>query len=213
VSAGPQIPDAALAAFEQALNRYIALDPEGARRLAPIHGRVICLELSGFGTRVFLIPGPAGLQVYGDYAAEPDCLLRGSPFGLARMGISHRKEEQLFSGEVQVEGDTAVARAFGDFAAGLEPDWEEQLARLVGDPVAYQVGSGVRGAADWGRRTIDTLAQDVKEYLQEEGRILPTRYEVEEFLGAVDTLRDDVERLDARVERLRRRLGEHGQAS
>jgi ubiquinone biosynthesis protein UbiJ len=190
------------------LNRYLALDPEGAVRLAPMHGRVIALEVAGFGTRVYLIPGPAGFQVYGDYAAEPDCLLRGTPLALARMGIARHKEEQLFSGEVQVEGDTGLAHAFGEAIAGLEPDWEEQLSRLLGDPVAHQIGSGARSAARWGRRSLDTLADDIKEYLQEEGRILPTRYEVDAFLAEVDTLRDDVERLAARVERLGRRAAE-----
>jgi ubiquinone biosynthesis protein UbiJ len=204
VSEGPRIPDAALAALEQVLNRYLALDPEGAVRLAPMHGRVITLEVAGFGTRVYLIPGPAGFQVYGDYAAEPDCLLRGAPLALARMGITRHKEEQLFSGEVQVEGDTGLAHAFGEAIARLEPDWEEQLSRLLGDPVAHQVGSGARSAARWGRRSLDTLAEDIKEYLQEEAHILPTRYEVDTFLAEVDTLRDDVERLAARLDRLAR---------
>ena len=42
--------------------------------------------------------------------------------------------------------------------------------------------------------------------LQEEGRLLPTRYEIDQFLADVDRLRDDGERLAARVERLRLRL-------
>jgi len=54
--------------------------------------------------------------------------------------------------------------------------------------------------------------QNLREYLQEEARLLPTRYEAKEFLDAVDALRDDVERLAARVERLRSRAGEVGEA-
>ena len=66
------------------------------------------------------------------------------------------------------------------------------------------MGSGLRALADWGRKSSDTLTQDLKEYLQEEGRLVPTAYEVQGFLDRVDTLRDDVERLAARVERLAR---------
>ena len=83
MSAGLGITDAALAGFEQALNHYISLDPEGAQRLLPMQGRVICIELAGFGSRVYLVPGRQGIQVYGDYAAEPDCILRGSPVALS----------------------------------------------------------------------------------------------------------------------------------
>ncbi len=198
------IPDAVLAGLEAALNRYIALDPEGAARLVPLHGRLIAIELAGFGTRLTLIPGPDGLQVFGAYEGEPDCLLRGSPLALARMGLAERKEDQLFGGEVQVEGDTRLAQEFGAFIAGLDVDWEEQFSRLVGDPIAHQVGSGLRSVGDWGRKSSDTLTQDLKEYLQEEGRLVPTAYEVQGFLDRVDTLRDDVERLEARIERLAR---------
>jgi ubiquinone biosynthesis protein UbiJ len=42
----------------------------------------------------------------------------------------------------------------------------------------------------------------VVEYLQEEGRDLPTRVEVDEFLEGVDRLRDDTERLEAKLARI-----------
>jgi len=42
----------------------------------------------------------------------------------------------------------------------------------------------------------------VVEYLQEEGRDVPTRVEVDEFLDGVDRLRDASERLEARLARL-----------
>jgi ubiquinone biosynthesis protein UbiJ len=185
-----------------AVNHYIALDPEGAVRLRALAGRVILIEVVGFGTRLYLIPGAKGIQIYGNYAGAPDCILRGTPLALARMGLSRRKEDQLFSGEVRIEGDTDLARAFGDFLGGLEVDWEEQLSHLVGDAVAHQVGSRVRATGRWGRRTGDVLTKDLEEYLQEETRLLPNRYEVQEFLDDVDRLRDDVERLAARIARL-----------
>lgn len=196
------IPDSLLASVEAAINRYIALDPEGAARVTEIHGRVILLEVTGFGTRIYVIPGSGGMQLFSDYAGEPDCVLQGTPLALARMGVSHHKEEQLFSGEVRVEGDTHVAQAFGDFLGGLEVDWEEQLSRLVGDAAAHQVGSRARAVWRWGQRAGDTLTQDVKEYLQEEARLLPGPYELQAFLDDVDRLRDDVERLAARIERV-----------
>lgn len=202
MSEGVSIPDSVLATLETAINRYIALDPEGAARISELHGRVILFEITGFGTRIYLIPGATGVQLYRDYAGEPDCVLYGTPLALARMGVSHRKEDQLFSGEVRIEGDTHLAQAFGELVGRLEVDWEEQLSRLVGDPAAHQVGSIARAAGRWGRRTGDILIEDLKDYLQEEARLLPSRYEVQEFLDEVDCLRDGVERLAARVGRL-----------
>lgn len=205
---GFEIPAAVLAAAEAALNRYIELDPEGAQGFEPTYGRIIAIEVKGLGARLTLIPGPDRVQIFGPYDATPDCLIRGTPIGLARMATARHKESEIGSGGVEIEGDTAIAHDLGKALAGLDVDWEEQLARLVGDPIAHQVGQGVRAAVQWGRRTSETLTTDLKEYLEEESRLLPSRYELDAFLADVDTLRDDVERLDARVERLTRALAQ-----
>lgn len=199
---GFEIPTALLAAAESALNGYIALDPEGARAFAPIYGRIVAIEIEGLGARLTLIPGPDRLQLFGPYDATPDCLIRGAPLALARMGMAERKESGLSSGEVHIEGDSTVAQHLSEAMAGLDVDWEEQLSRLVGDPLAHQVGQGLRALGEWGRRTGETVKGNLKEYLEEEARLLPSRYEVLDFLSRVDTLRDDVERMEARIERL-----------
>lgn len=205
-SPGPPLSAAALAALAALINRLLALDPEGAPRLEPLAGRIIACEFKGFGNRLYFIPGEGGLQLFATYAAAPDCLLRGTPLALATLGLSRRQEDALFTGQVEIVGDTALAHRFGAALAGLEIDWEEQLARLTGDPLAHALGQRARNLGRWGEGAVDTLGQDLKEYLQEEGRLLPSRYEIEDFLAAVDQLRDDGERLAARVERLHRRL-------
>ena len=48
----------------------------------------------------------------------------------------------------------------------------------------------------------ETIHENIREYLQEESGTLPSRYEVERFTRKVDALRDDVERLEARLNRL-----------
>ncbi|CRI64444.1 Sterol-binding domain protein [Thiocapsa sp. KS1] len=210
---GIQIPDAVLAVVEQALNRYIELDPEGAAAFAAMEGRIIGIELTGFGTRVTIIPSERRLQLFGGYDAEPDCLIRGTPLALARMSMAERKETQIIQGEVEILGDTSLAQAFNRAIAGLDVDWEEQLARIIGDPFAHQVGNQARAAAQWARKTSASLTADLQEYLQEEARLTPTRYEIEAFLAQVDILRDDIERAEARMERLARALAERGTRS
>lgn len=207
---GIQIPDALLAVMEQAVNRYIALDAEGAAGFAALAGRIVAIELKGFGTRVTVIPNAHGLQLFGAYDAAPDCLICGTPLGLVRMAMTERKETQLISGEVEITGDTALAQAFNAALARLEVDWEEQLARAIGDPFAHRVGTQLKAAERWRQRTSESLTANLREYLQEERRLVPTRYEVEAFLNQVDTLRDDCERVAARIERLTQRAAESG---
>ena len=48
--------------------------------------------------------------------------------------------------------------------------------------------------------------ENIAEYLQEEGRDLVNRTELEEFLPGVDELRDTADRVEARLGRLEARL-------
>jgi ubiquinone biosynthesis protein UbiJ len=73
---------------------------------------------------------------------------------------------------------------------------------VIGDVAAHQVASFARGVLDWGRKASTAFAGNVAEYLQEEGRDVPARVEVEEFLEGVDQLRESADRLEARLARL-----------
>ena len=197
-------PNLLLAAVEQALGRYLALDSEAGGRIAALYGKVLCIELRGFDIRLYLVPGPEGIQLLGQYEGEPDATLSGTPLALARLGLPGTDSaDELFAGGVQISGDTELGQRFGALLKDIDIDWEEQLARVVGDLAAHQVGNVVRGGLRWGAQARESLGLDLKEYLQEELRLLPVRPEIESFLAEVDGLRDDVERLAARVERLR----------
>jgi ubiquinone biosynthesis accessory factor UbiJ len=108
----------------------------------------------------------------------------------------------LRGGAVHIEGDAEVAQTFSELLKAAQPDLEEELSRVVGDVAAHQVGNAARTALRFARRAHDTFLQNVAEYLQEEGRDVPNRTEAEEFLHGVDRLRDDVDRLEARLKLL-----------
>jgi len=136
--------------------------------------------------------------------AEADCSVRGLPISLARAGMG-RTRESLRQGMTEISGDPAVAQDFLRLLDLAKPDWEEELSRIVGDALARQLGNAGRSLADWGRRAAESLARGTAEFLSEESRQLPTRFEVEEFLEDVDRLRDDVERIQARIEKIEAR--------
>jgi ubiquinone biosynthesis protein UbiJ len=107
-----------------------------------------------------------------------------------------------------------VAQKFRELLEEAQPEFEEELARVFGDVAARRLANLARGVLDWGRKASGSFTGSVVEYLQEEGRDLPTRTEVEEFLADVDRLRDDAERLEARLARLEsRRTAPHAPAA
>ena len=133
-----------------------------------------------------------------------DATLSGTPIALAALA-GPRAEGAVRGGGVRIEGDAEVAEKFRDLLTHARPDFEEELARVVGDVAARNIANLARGVLDFGRRTARSLAGSVSEYLQEEGRDVPNRTELEEFLAGVDRIRDDVERAEARLARLEAR--------
>jgi ubiquinone biosynthesis protein UbiJ len=195
--------DLTLSGLETLLNRYVGLDPEARTRFARLHGRVVGLHLTGIELTLYLVADETGnLQVVGTLEGEPDCMLHGSPLDLVRAGDAAEGPRELFSGRVRVEGDTELANRFGRLLAGLDIDWEEQLARLTGDVIAHQVGRAARASRRYLDERGSTLERNLNEYLTEEARLVPPRLEFEAWARDVDTLRDDAERLAARIDRL-----------
>ena len=196
----------AFAGLEQAMNQYLKLDPAANMQMAQLHGKVIAFELAGLGQTLYMIPGPAGVQILSRYEDEPDCTLHGTPLALARMGNQKTSSDQLFSGDVMISGDTELGHRFGKILGGMSIDWEAQLAHYTGTLVAGDVAGAFRDVAGWGRRSLDTLELDIQELLQKELKILPEREEIEQFLSEVDQVRDGIERLEARTTLLLQKL-------
>lgn len=198
---------AALSGLEAAINAALSLDPATREKLAVLEGKVIAIELKGTGQTLYLMPTLDGLKFMGHFDGSADTKLCGAPFALFRMN-SGKPGEGLFAGDVTIDGDVELGQRIQRIFQQLDIDWEEHLSRLTGDIIAHQVGNGVRNLFAWGKRAADTLGMDTAEYLQYEREILPTRHELEAFLGDVDELRIASDRLEARLRRLTGRAAE-----
>jgi ubiquinone biosynthesis protein UbiJ len=81
-------------------------------------------------------------------------------------------------------------------------DVEEDLSRVFGDIVAHRLASGGRAFAAWQREAVLRLGENLAEYWTEEQPLLARPADIENFCRNVDTLRDDVARLEKRIEHL-----------
>jgi ubiquinone biosynthesis protein UbiJ len=141
------------------------------------------------------------LEIVTDTDQEPDILISGSLLVLARMaGISG--VGAVRDGSLELTGDPLLAADFQRLLAYAKPDLEEELSGVVGDVAAHRLGEIARGVGKWGRAARSTMGANIREYLQEESRDVPSRYEVDRFATRVNALRDDVDRLEARIKRL-----------
>lgn len=189
--------------LESTLNRGLSDSRKAQALCRQLDGRVMSLTVQGTPLAFFLKAEGGRIALAPRHDGAADASLSGTPIALLALA-GPRAEGALRGGGVRIEGDAEVAQKFRELLAQAQPDFEEELARVVGDVAARRVANVARGFLDWGRKASDSLATNVVEYLQEEGRDLPTRVEVEEFLADVDRLRDDTGRLEARLARLER---------
>lgn len=196
------LPQIFIASIETALNRYMAMDPESMSRLASMEGRVIAIEITGFNQILYLFPAIDGFMVMSDFDGEADTIISGSPLALARLSLENNVMPVLFSGDVTITGDTRLGHSFKKILAEINIDWEEQLSRFSGDMIAHQIGNRVKRFSSWFKRSKKSFEMDLGEYLQEETQILPARAEIKRFIHGVDSLREGLDRLQARINRL-----------
>lgn len=192
------------AGVEVALNRYLRLEPSVIARCAALAPRRVRLELAGFGWRFDLVFDAAGVVVHTDAEEAADAKVRGPLPGLARMAL--RESGTSLPEGVEVEGDAELLQTLRRLLADVGFDPEGFAAGLVGGAAAHRLGGLVRGFSAWTRRSADTLALDTAEYLREETRDLARGSDVDDWVEAVEALRERTDRFEARLRQLERRI-------
>lgn len=193
-----------LTPFESVLNRNIAASSAARGLCKRLEGKALALRFTGLPLSIHCHSNGERMTLDTVEQAAASATLSGTPLAFLQLAGA-KPEAALRSGAVHIEGDAEVAQTFSELLQQARPDLEEELSRVIGDVAAHQLGNVARSMLGFGRRAADTLAQNVAEYLQEEGRDLPSRTEADEFVTGVDQLRDDVARLEARFSLLQRR--------
>lgn len=196
------------AGLEVALNRYLRLEADVIEACGRMAGRSIALRIDGLDWTFFIEFCDGGVRVLDVLDAldrAPEVQVSGAPGTLMRLAWQVSQGESGVPQGLQVEGDTELLTRFNRLLAQVGFDPEEVAAKLVGDAAAHRLNQGVRKLLGWGRQTAATLGLDAAEYLREETRDLARAVDVEEWMDAVDTLRDDAARLEARLRKLEER--------
>lgn len=180
-------------------NHLLDGQPWLRERLLPFAGRTLEVRLP---TAAFsLTVGSEGQLTPAVSSAQADAI--ATPDGSAALA-------DLLAGRglrraIALTGDAAFAAALAGVIAELRWDAEEDLSRAIGDIAARRVVLAGEAALAWPRRVAGNLAAATAEYLSEEQRMLATRAGITDLMREIDGLRESVERLEQRIERLSRR--------
>lgn len=193
--------EAALRPIASLLNRNISESTPARELSLKLSGTIVAVRVRDTALAAYFVVHDDTLNVVASSSEEPDVVITGSIITLARMA-GQSGEAAIRDGSLDLTGDAEAASQFQQLLAFAKPDIEEELSGIVGDVAAHRLGEIARGVSRWGRGARSTMGANIREYLQEESRDAPSRYEADKFSSGVSTLRDDVDRVEARINRL-----------
>lgn len=179
-----------------ALNTLLDKQPTAKTRLCRHVGKCVRLALP-------LLPLSVRIEADGGFVAAsaeaaPDVQLIPDPSALPQW-LSGGKLGDLF----RVAGDGVLA---ADLAHALADfDWVLALRPYLGDIAASRVDQFLLGLAGWRANAIESAGRNLAEYAVYEQAMLAEPLAAREFITEVDRLREDVDRLEARLALLENR--------
>jgi ubiquinone biosynthesis accessory factor UbiJ len=180
-----------------AINHLLAREPWAREKLARHAGKVALFDAGVVSLR---LKAAADGMVEAAATDEPqNVTIRVK---LSDLPLILKNREHAFS-YVQIEGDADFANTISQLSETLRWEAEEDLAKLVGDTATVRLVGTARSAFDAARTTQQKIVENVAEYFLEENPMLVRPQAVADFSSDVTRLRDDVERLAKRIEKLK----------
>ena len=206
ITPNPVLHTAGIAALEKVINQALKLDVGSSKKLGLLDGKVFRIDLDGPNLQFFILPSENTLMLMGHYEGIATTQVRGYPSDFVELLTADDAGSALINGNITLQGDSASLLELQAILYNLDLDWEAELAKVVGDIPAHQIGKAVRSGLQWGKQTRNSLMRQTEEYIHEEGRLLPTRAEIEDFFTDVSKLKDDTDRLAAKITKLGNKL-------
>ena len=185
-----------MSAYAAVLNHLLTQNDWALPRLARFAGKTVRFDIAPFSFSCTISPEGTLL---GDAALSgPDAHCVISPALLPRLAL----HDELAHAEIHSEGDAALLTEIFFLSRNLRWDAAEDLSRLTGDIAAERIVQTIQDRQQQFITSASSLAQSAAEYLTEERPVLAKPGQIGVFTQQVDTLRDDLARLELRIRRL-----------
>lgn len=177
-----------------ALNRLLEAEDWARERLAPFAGETVELHAPPLPALRFAIAQSGRLAP----GTRPSLTISVRPDSLPAL----LRGEEHFMRTVEIAGNARLAQEVLHLFRHLRWDFEEDLSKVFGDAAAHAMAGAVRSFAAWQVDAARRLGEGFMEYAVQESRLLAPRAQFAAFGGEVARLRDALERMEKRIERL-----------
>lgn len=186
--------------FPATLNHLLAQEPWARDKLALHAGKVACMDAGIAAVRLKVARDGMLESVAPDEPSSVTIRVK-----LADLPLILQNRERAFS-YVTIEGDADFANTISQLSQTLRWEAEADLSKVVGDIAAVRIVAAAKAAFASIASTQHKLLENAAEYFLEENPTLLRPQAVADFSSEVSRLRDDVERIGKRIEKLEGRI-------
>jgi ubiquinone biosynthesis protein UbiJ len=184
------------------INRVLSDYPLARQRLAAHASARVAVNVGPVGVELRITPH-GGVEAVGNSASDEATAKVDFRIPITALSGLLRKDPYAFR-QVAFEGDSELAHVLSTVARGVEWDIEEDLSRLLGggklgDIISHRVVGTINSIAEWRDEAGQRFTENVAEYLVHEREAFITRDQLEQMARDNEMLRDDVARLEARL--------------
>ncbi len=193
------------ATVETLINQLVSLDEHSTQGLLEIEGKLITLEITDLEIEItFHIQTPRILLMT-EYTPQADTLIITNSKTITEMGLHQvMGNSASLHGKLEITGDIETGQKFKSILDSLNIDWEEHLSHVTGDVIAHQLFRSLDKFTQWSKASWEHFSQDSSAWLTDEKQLLPHKNEIEYFSKQVNKVRNDVERIAARIQQYER---------
>lgn len=178
------------------LNHLIQEESWAIARLRPFSGSLV--EINAKPLALALTINEHGLFSVATDISSPDVVLTLPPDAAGRF----LADKQSLMSSVQIAGSVDLAETLGFIFRNLRWDIEADLAKALGDIPARRLSLFGAGLFTQVRHSLQRTAQNISEFMTEDSTAVTPARDLCQFGNEVNTLRDDVARLERRIRSL-----------
>ena len=179
-----------------ALNHLLTQNRWALPRLARFAGKTARFDIAPFSFSYTILAD--GSLRRADASSDADALCVIAPSLLPRLALP----DENAHADIRSEGDAELLREIFYLSRNLHWDAAEDLSHVTGDIAAERIVQTAHNVRQQLREAAVNFSQAAAEYWTEEQPLLAKPQHVSAFIQQVDTLRDDIARLEQRINRL-----------
>lgn len=183
-----------------ASNQLLGMDGDVLQQCEKISGCCIAIHLKDMDKTLYCQPGSWGINLSLEKPnKEVDAIISGRLMALANLSMQQDKIATSIKERVEITGNAQVAQQFQKILNNIDIDWEEHIAQITGDVIAVKITRTANTVHNWLKNSLKSLLLNSRDYVQHEQNMTPSPFETADFKANVSIIRDDVDRLEAKL--------------